>query len=624
MVAAADRNISARIATGSEIASGRSSADETASGPKLAAKAPLPHRNLPFGRGKVLVFGDDTRSFLATVRSLARHGLEVHAVPFNYRTPALTSRYIRYVHWLPYYLGDGAEWLQAIRDLLQAEGFDLVIPCDERALIPLQTHRDELSELARLAMPDDLAIEILFDKNKTRELARSVDVSIPAGRLIRAEDTAEGIIAEAGLPVAIKPCQSYSADGMYSRQKVEIATTKEGLAKILARSRDGSHFFEAFFEGQGVGLSVLASEGKLLQVFEHHRVHEESGSSYYRVSAVPSGALTNAVEKMVAKIRYTGIAMIEFRVNKVSGAWVLLEVNARPWGSLPLPVALGVDFPYRWYKLLVAGEETPERPYKTGVYGRNFIPDLIQTSAKAWELRHRPAQLARFCGAAVGEYSRVFRGREVGDVLTFDDPKPAVCEVVSYTCEASRRLASAFPGADRSVRQRDRRALSRAIRRRKREGVTIVFVCQGNICRSPVAERLLQHYLAAESHRVRVVSAGMLPRIGVLSPAAAVEAATAFNVDLKNHRSLHFSKKMADGATAIVIFDEINLARIMDRYPSITAPIVSLGNFVREPKWPLHIADPDGGDLAKFRETYEHIDEGVRGLAHVIRTTLDQ
>ena len=43
---------------------------------------------------KALVIGEDTRSFLATVRSLGRGGIEVHAAPFTFQSPALRSRYI--------------------------------------------------------------------------------------------------------------------------------------------------------------------------------------------------------------------------------------------------------------------------------------------------------------------------------------------------------------------------------------------------------------------------------------------------------------------------------------------------------------------------------------------------
>ena len=90
---------------------------------------------------KVLVIGDDTRSCLSTVRSLGRRGIEVHAAPFNFRAPALTSRYVSKVHRLPYYSGDGARWLKVMLRLLKRERFALVIACDERSLLPLDRHR---------------------------------------------------------------------------------------------------------------------------------------------------------------------------------------------------------------------------------------------------------------------------------------------------------------------------------------------------------------------------------------------------------------------------------------------------------------------------------------------------
>src|SRR5690242_19400057 len=106
--------------------------------------------------------------------------------------------------------------------------------------------------------------------------------------------------------------------------------------------------------------------------------------------------------------------MFEFRLDPATGAWSLLEVNARPWGSLPLPVGLGVDFPWRWYRLLTADEETAPVAYRAGVYGRNLLPDLqaMRAEAGGW------AALA----PRLLELGRALRGREIHDVLVRDDP----------------------------------------------------------------------------------------------------------------------------------------------------------------------------------------------------------
>ena len=176
-------------------------------------------------------------------------------------------------------------------------------------------------------------------------------------------------------------------------------------------------------------MSVLASKGRVLQAFEHHRVRELAGASFYRISAPLTPELARACEAIVAAVPYTGVAMFEFKRND-SGGWILLEVNARPWGSMPLPLALGVDFPYRWYRLLTAGEETPAVEYRTGVYGRNLMPDLYSLEgrgrrARGWGRSARPGSWRGAAWSCCGWLT----GREVHDVLVRDDPRPGLAEL---------------------------------------------------------------------------------------------------------------------------------------------------------------------------------------------------
>ena len=67
--------------------------------------------------------------------------------------------------------------------------------------------------------------------------------------------------------------------------------------------------------------------------------------------------------------------MFEFRYNPVTADWVLLEVNARFWGSLPLPLSLGVDFPRFLYELMARNTEVPQVNYSAGIMARNFALD---------------------------------------------------------------------------------------------------------------------------------------------------------------------------------------------------------------------------------------------------------
>src|SRR5213594_1667453 len=106
-------------------------------------------------RRKALVLGIDTRSFLSVIRSLGRAGVQVHVAGYPPDGPALRSRYITQVHELPPYDAADGLWLAAIDHLMRQEAFDLVIPCDDRSVIALQTNRQELEKLGRLYTMSD-------------------------------------------------------------------------------------------------------------------------------------------------------------------------------------------------------------------------------------------------------------------------------------------------------------------------------------------------------------------------------------------------------------------------------------------------------------------------------------
>lgn len=561
--------------------------------------------------GKALVLGDDTRSFLATVRSLGRQRIAVHAAPANFRSPTLHSRYIAAVHDLPPWMGDGAEWLRAMQVLLRAERFDLVIPCNETTLLPLQRHRVQLEPLARLAVPDDLAIAVLFDKHATREMARQIGVPVAIGRLVRPDDTAATVLAEFGAPVMIKPRRSYAIEMLGSRGKARVVRDADALATALREAAPEDTLLEQYFPGRGIGVSVLASKGRVLQAFEHHRVRELAGASFYRISAPLTPELRRACEAIVAAVPYTGVAMFEFKRND-SGGWILLEVNARPWGSIPLPLALGVDFPYRWYRLLTAGEETPAVEYRIGMYGRNLMPDLYASKAEAAGLRLGPLSTAWFMAGRGVELLRVLTGREVHDVLMRDDPRPGLAELWEAGAGVWQRLARTLPGAVARQRKRARAQVARAVRNSAGRP-RVLFVCQGNICRSPFAAALLRTRLG-NNDAISVGSAGMMPQPGRPAPALGLQAAATVGIDLSNHRSAWLTREAAEAASLLVVFDETNRGVVFNRYPDLTVPVVRLDELGQLGE----ITDPVDGGPDEFQRCYRRIADGVAELVTLL------
>ena len=80
---------------------------------------------------QALILGNDTFSFLAVVRSLGRKGVSVHVAGVDANSPALWSRYVRKVHPLPNFDEDRDRWCEAVRGVLEANRFDIIIPCND-------------------------------------------------------------------------------------------------------------------------------------------------------------------------------------------------------------------------------------------------------------------------------------------------------------------------------------------------------------------------------------------------------------------------------------------------------------------------------------------------------------
>jgi protein-tyrosine-phosphatase/predicted ATP-grasp superfamily ATP-dependent carboligase len=564
-----------------------------------AALAPAP---------RVLVLGDDTRSFLAIVRSLGRAGFDVHAAPFDFASPALASRYVGTVHRVPPYSLGAQGWIEALRRVIAGEGIDLVIPCDDRTLLPLDRHAEAFAP-ARLAVPNREAMAAFFDKAETRRLAQEEGVPVAGGRLLRPGEDAEALAARFGLPLALKPRASYTLGQAGAKSSVRIVRSRAALAGALARiERPDEWLVESFFPGVGIGVSVLADAGCVLAAFQHRRLREanETGGSSDRLSEPLDPRLLAAVEALARRVALSGVAMFEFRVDRSSGAFVLLEVNARFWGSLPLAVAAGSDFPADLARLLVAGVRPQERQYREGQRARDLGGEyyrILKESEGYGGLR----RLRALAGGLSGLAFAASRGRGI-DTFAPDDPAPWRAERALLLGRLSGAVAKRIPLLARR-RPRAERAIASLKAALARGPARVTILCHGNICRSPFAAALLER----KGLRLEIASAGTIPLEGRAAPPDAVAAARSFGVDLEVHRSRWLSAAAAAGSEAVLVFDETNVEEV--KRLGIAANLLRLGDLIGL----AAIDDPYGRGPEAFADCYRQIERAVDRLAERLR-----
>lgn len=562
--------------------------------------------------GRVLVIGDDTRSFLAIVRSLGRMGCQVEAAPFVFSSAALKSRYVEAVRQMPVYDLEPDAWVDDMASLLKAGRYDLVVPCDDRSILPLSIHRDRFAG-TRLALPNPKALDVFYDKYETRQLAKSCDVPVAPGRLLSSEDDAQGLIGEFGLPLVIKPRRSYTLDQTSVRAKVMYCRSDEDVRRAISGTRRdvGAFLVEGSVGHHGVGLSVLCHNGRVCQMFEHHRVNEPrgGGGSSYRVSAAVNPVLAAYVESLARESALDGVAMFEFRANADNTDWYLLEVNARFWGSLPLAINAGVDFPRLLYRQMVQGETIHHAPYRVGFYGRDVIADTFTIGAETLaRMRTSKVDGMTYLLGNMLAACRVLIGREAHDVFSWADLRPAMAEYGQIASMVGNRLFG-DAALSRSLRVRKAERTVSAAMQAKPAGrpARVLFVCRGNICRSPFAEHYLRGKLKG-ADGIAVASSGTMTNVGRSCPDDALAAAQVAGFDLSAHRSTHITATAKDPVDLVFVFDGRNLEDVRSiGVVGAETPIVALGDLLPGPGRARPIDDPYGQGREAFGRTYDTI-----------------
>jgi protein-tyrosine phosphatase len=156
-------------------------------------------------------------------------------------------------------------------------------------------------------------------------------------------------------------------------------------------------------------------------------------------------------------------------------------------------------------------------------------------------------------------------------------------------------------GADsyRIVRQGvyDERIIERLLR------TTILFVCSGNTCRSPMAEAITRRVLAERLHvpepelerkGISVISAGSYAMPGARATPQAVEALKDLGADLSHHRSRPLTVELIHQADMIFTMGRSHAAAVQALVPSATDKVATL-----DPAG--DIDDPIGGDAALYK-----------------------
>jgi protein-tyrosine-phosphatase len=142
----------------------------------------------------------------------------------------------------------------------------------------------------------------------------------------------------------------------------------------------------------------------------------------------------------------------------------------------------------------------------------------------------------------------------------------------------------------------------------------ILFVCTGNICRSPLAEALLKRALHERSvEEVTVESAGTGAWDGAPASEGAYLVALERGLDLSSHRAQLLTREIVEEASLILTMARHHRARVHELGGEGRVHV--LGEFVGKTGEEAEVGDPFGGDLEVYRDTCAELEALIATVA---------
>jgi len=139
---------------------------------------------------------------------------------------------------------------------------------------------------------------------------------------------------------------------------------------------------------------------------------------------------------------------------------------------------------------------------------------------------------------------------------------------------------------------------------------TLLFICTGNTCRSPMAEGIAKQMLKGKE--VTIFSAGTKDTAGARASFNAIRALAQRGIDLSNHRSRHVTSAMLASADNIYVMTRQLESALHQRFPEYRKKVQHLDLRGRD------VNNPFGKDLAYYQDTAIKLEalvaERLRGL----------
>ncbi len=150
----------------------------------------------------------------------------------------------------------------------------------------------------------------------------------------------------------------------------------------------------------------------------------------------------------------------------------------------------------------------------------------------------------------------------------------------------------------------------------------VVFICTGNVCRSPMAEGFYRQ-LTESDDSIVASSAGISAFDGQAASRHSVEVMKHEGIDISGHTSRMLTPEIVDQATLIFGMTCGHRDAVQMMFPESREKVFVLREFLVGPDadFDLDVSDPIGGSLDEYVRTRNLIKEALQSVEKFVNQT---